>query len=76
MSLSPRSPSRRQVLQGTAAAVGAPSFAPALLPHAAPVRVSYSLSRTGPLSAGARLSAEPIFLLCADPHNHTCASDV
>ena len=76
MSLSPRSPSRRQVLQGTAAAVGAASFAPALLAQAAPVRVGYSMSRTGPWTGGAQVSQEPNFLLWAEQQNQAGGLDV
>jgi branched-chain amino acid transport system substrate-binding protein len=57
------------VLQGTAAAVGAASFAPALLAQAAPVRVGYSMSRTGPWTGGAQVSQEPNFLLWAEQQN-------
>ena len=76
MSLNPRSPSRRQVLQGTAAAVGAASFAPALLAQAAPVRVGYSMSRTGPWTGGAQVSQEPNFLLWAEQQNQAGGLDV
>ena len=76
MSLSSRSPSRRQVLQGTAAAVGAASFAPALLAQAAPVRVGYSMSRTGPWTGGAQVSQEPNFLLWAEQQNQAGGLDV
>ena len=72
----PRSPSRRQVLQGTAAAVGAASFAPALLAQAAPVRVGYSMSRTGPWTGGAQVSQEPNFLLWAEQQNQAGGLDV
>ena len=75
MPLSPRSPSRRQVLQGTAA-VGAASFAPALLAQAAPVRVGYSMSRTGPWTGGAQVSQEPNFLLWAEQQNQAGGLDV
>jgi branched-chain amino acid transport system substrate-binding protein len=76
MSLNPRSPSRRQVLQGTAAAVGAASFAPALLAQAAPVRVGDSMSRTGPWTGGAQVSQEPNFLLWAEQQNQAGGLDV
>jgi len=72
----PRSPSRRQVLQGTAAAVGAASFAHALLAQAAPVRVGYSMSRTGPWTGGAQVSQEPNFLLWAEQQNQAGGLDV
>jgi len=76
MQSNPRSPSRRQVLQGTAAAVGAASFAPALLAQAAPVRVGYSMSRTGPWTGGAQVSQEPNFLLWAEQQNQAGGLDV
>ena len=72
----PRSPSRRQVLQGAAAAVGAASFAPALLAQAAPVRVGYSMSRTGPWTGGAQVSQEPNVLLWAEQQNQAGGLDV
>lgn len=76
MQRSPRSPSRRQVLQGTAAAVGAASFAPALFAQAAPVRVGYSMSRTGPWTGGAQVSQEPNYLLWAEQQNQAGGLDV
>ena len=72
----PRSPSRRQVLQGAAAAVGAASFAPALLAQAAPVRVGYSMSRTGPWTGGAQVGQEPNFVLWAEQQNQAGGLDV
>lgn len=76
MSLSPRSPSRRQVLRGSAATMGAAAFAPALLAQAAPVRVGYSMSRTGPWTGGAQVSQEPNFLLWAEQQNQAGGLDV
>lgn len=76
MQRSPCSPSRRQVLQGTAAAVGAASFAPALFAQAAPVRVGYSMSRTGPWTGGAQVSQEPNYLLWAEQQNQAGGLDV
>ena len=76
MQRSTRSPSRRQIIQGTAAAVGAASFAPALLAQAAPVRVGYSMSRTGPWTGGAQVSQEPNFLLWAEQQNAAGGLDV
>jgi branched-chain amino acid transport system substrate-binding protein len=70
------SPTRRQLLQGTAAAVGAASFAPALLAQSAPVRVGYSMSRTGPWTGGAQVSQEPNFLLWAEQQNQAGGLDV
>ena len=71
-----RSPSRRRVLQGAAAAVGAASFAPALLAQSAPVRVGYSMSRTGPWTGGAQVSQEPNYLLWAEQQNQAGGLDV
>jgi branched-chain amino acid transport system substrate-binding protein len=68
--------SRRRVLQGAAAAVGAASFAPALLAQSAPVRVGYSMSRTGPWTGGAQVSQEPNFLLWAEQQNQAGGLDV
>jgi len=76
MHRSPGSPSRRQILQKTAAAVGATSFAPALLAQAAPVRVGYSMSRTGPWTGGAQVSQEPNYLLWAEQQNQAGGLDV
>ena len=70
------SPFRRHVLQKTAAAVGATSFAPALLAQAAPVRVGYSMSRTGPWTGGAQVSQEPNYLLWAEQQNQAGGLDV
>ena len=68
--------SRRLVLQGAAAAVSAASFAPALLAQAAPVRVGYSMSRTGPWTGGAQVSQEPNYLLWAEQQNQAGGLDV
>ncbi len=76
MHRSPGSPFRRHVLQKTAAAVGATSFAPALLAQAAPVRVGYSMSRTGPWTGGAQVSQEPNYLLWAEQQNQAGGLDV
>src|SRR6188508_3560367 len=61
--------SRRKSIKGAAAAVGALSFAPQLLAQAAPVRVGYSMSRTGPWTGGAQVSQEPNYLLWAEQQN-------
>jgi branched-chain amino acid transport system substrate-binding protein len=76
MQRSTRSPSRRQIIQGAAAAVGAVSFAPGLMAQAAPVRVGYSMSRTGPWTGGAQVSQEPNFLLWAEQQNQAGGLDV
>jgi branched-chain amino acid transport system substrate-binding protein len=71
-----RSPSRRRLLQGAAAAVGASSFAPSLMAQSAPVRVGYSMSRTGPWTGGAQVSQEPNYLLWAEQQNQAGGLDV
>jgi branched-chain amino acid transport system substrate-binding protein len=67
--------SRRQFIQG-AAAVGALSVAPGLMAQAAPVRVGYAISRTGPWTGGAQVSQEPNYLLWADEQNAAGGIDV
>lgn len=59
---------KRTLLKGTAAAVGAATFAPHLL-AAAPVRVGYAMARTGPWTGGAQVSQEPNYLLWAEQQN-------
>lgn len=59
---------KRTLLKGTAAAVGAATFAPHLL-AAAPVRVGYAIARTGPWTGGAQVSQEPNYLLWAEQQN-------
>jgi branched-chain amino acid transport system substrate-binding protein len=66
---------RRQFLQG-AAAVGAASVAPGLMAQAAPVRVGYSMSRTGPWTGGAQVSQEPNYILWAEQQNAAGGLDV
>jgi branched-chain amino acid transport system substrate-binding protein len=66
---------RRHFLQG-AAAVGAASIAPALMAQAAPVRVGYSMSRTGPWTGGAQVSQEPNYILWAEQQNAAGGLDV
>ena len=76
MTRHPLSSTRRQLLQRAAAAVGTASLAPALLAQAAPVRVGYSMSRTGPWTGGAQVSQEPNFLLWAEQQNQAGGLDV
>jgi len=59
---------KRTLLKGTAAAVGAATFAPHLF-AAAPVRVGYAMARTGPWTGGAQVSQEPNYLLWAEQQN-------
>ncbi|MGV3570520.1 MAG: amino acid ABC transporter substrate-binding protein [Ramlibacter sp.] len=66
---------RRQFIQG-AAAVGAMSVAPGLMAQAAPVRVGYAISRTGPWTGGAQVSQEPNYLLWAEQQNAAGGIDV
>jgi branched-chain amino acid transport system substrate-binding protein len=68
--------SRRQIIQGAAAAVGAMSFAPGLMAQAAPVRVGYAIARTGPWTGGAQVSQEPNYLLWAEQQNAAGGLDV
>ena len=67
---------RRVMIQRTAATVGALSVAPQLLAQSAPVRVGYSMSRTGPWTGGAQTSQEPNYLLWAEQQNAAGGLDV
>ena len=69
-------PNRRLVIQSAAATVGAMSFAPQLLAQPAPVRIGYSMSRTGPWTGGAQVSQEPNYLLWAEQQNAAGGLDV
>lgn len=60
---------RRQLIKGVAATVGAMSVAPRLLAQAKPVRVGYAIARTGPWTGGAQVSQEPNYLLWAEQQN-------
>jgi len=60
---------RRQLIKGAAATVGAMSIAPGLLAQAAPVRVGYAIARTGPWTGGAQVSQEPNYLMWAEQQN-------
>ena len=60
---------RRLVLKSAAATVGALSVAPHLLAQSAPVRVGYSMARTGPWTGGAQTSQEPNYLMWAEQQN-------
>ncbi|MET0310585.1 MAG: amino acid ABC transporter substrate-binding protein, partial [Burkholderiaceae bacterium] len=60
---------RRQLIRGAAAAVGALSVAPRLLAQSGPVRVGYAIARTGPWTPGAQVSQEPNYLLWAEQVN-------
>src|SRR6218665_910269 len=67
---------KRTLLKGTAAAVGAATFAPHLLANQAPVRIGYSVSRTGRWTGGAQVSQEPNYLLWAEQQNAAGGLDV
>ncbi len=69
-------PTRRQVIKGAAAALGAASVAPSLLAQAAPVKVGYAIARTGPWTGGAQVSQEPNYLLWAEQQNAAGGLDV
>uniref|UniRef100_UPI0035B17082 amino acid ABC transporter substrate-binding protein n=1 Tax=Hylemonella sp. TaxID=2066020 RepID=UPI0035B17082 len=67
---------KRTLLKGTAAAVGAATFAPHLLANQAPVRIGYAIARTGPWTGGAQVSQEPNYLLWAEQQNAAGGLDV
>ncbi|MDM0046754.1 amino acid ABC transporter substrate-binding protein [Variovorax dokdonensis] len=69
-------PTRRRVIQGAAAALGAAGFAPQLFAQSAPVRIGYAIARTGPWAAGAQVSQEPNYLLWAEQVNAAGGLDV
>ena len=50
---------RRLIIKGAAATVGAMSVAPQLLAQPGPVRIGYAMARTGPWTGGAQTSQEP-----------------
>jgi len=75
MSQGPDFKQRRRVIQGAVAA-SALSFAPGLMAQAAPVRVGYTMSRTGPWTGGAQVSQEPNFLLWAEQQNAAGGLDI
>ncbi|NML42467.1 ABC transporter substrate-binding protein [Ramlibacter sp. G-1-2-2] len=66
---------RRRFIQGAAAVAGA-SVAPGLLAQSAPVRVGYTMSRTGPWTGGAQVSQEPNYILWAEQQNAAGGLDV
>jgi branched-chain amino acid transport system substrate-binding protein len=69
-------PTRRLVIKSAAATVGALSVAPQLLAQPAPVRVGYTMARTGPWTGGAQTSQEPNYLLWAEQQNAAGGLDV
>ncbi len=60
---------RRTLIKGAAAAVGTLSIAPSLMAQSGPVRIGYTMSRTGPWTGGAQVSQEPNYLLWAEQQN-------
>ena len=54
---------RRTVIKGAAAAVGAMSVAPQLWAQSQPVKIGYAMSRTGPWTGGAQVGQEPNYLM-------------
>ena len=60
---------RRQVIKGSAAVLGAAAFAPVSWSQTGPVRVGYAMARTGPWTGGAQVSQEPNYLLWAEQQN-------
>jgi branched-chain amino acid transport system substrate-binding protein len=66
---SPNGPRRRSVLQAVATAPAALTFPSLLNAQPAPVRIGYSMSRTGPWTTGAQVSQEPNYLLWAEQQN-------
>lgn len=59
---------RRYLLKG-GVAVGGASVAPAILAQTAPVRIGYTMARTGPWTGGAQVSQEPNYILWAEQQN-------
>jgi branched-chain amino acid transport system substrate-binding protein len=68
--------SKRNLLKVVAATVGTAAFAPHLLAAQPPVRIGYSMSRTGPWTGGAQVSQEPNYLLWAEQQNALGGLDV
>ena len=60
---------RRTVVQALAAAPAALAFPALVSGQAAPVRIGYTMARTGPWTTGAQVSQEPNYLLWAEQHN-------
>ena len=67
---------RRLIIKSAATTVGALSVAPHLLAQSTPVRIGYSMSRTGPWTGGAQTSQEPNYLLWAEQQNAAGGLDV
>ncbi|MCU0956364.1 MAG: amino acid ABC transporter substrate-binding protein [Hydrogenophaga sp.] len=67
---------RRLIIKGAAATVGAMTVAPQLLAQSAPVRIGYTMARTGPWTGGAQTSQEPNYLLWAEQQNAKGGLDI
>jgi branched-chain amino acid transport system substrate-binding protein len=67
---------RRLIIKGAAATVGAMTVAPHLLAQSAPVRIGYTMARTGPWTGGAQTSQEPNYLLWAEQQNAKGGLDI
>ena len=68
--------SKRTLLKGAAAVAAVATFAPQSFAQAAPVRIGYAISRTGPWTGGAQVSQEPNYLLWAEQVNAAGGLDV
>jgi branched-chain amino acid transport system substrate-binding protein len=60
---------RRRTLIQAAAAGAAAAGVPAVFAQAQPVRIGYTMARTGPWTTGAQVSQEPNYLLWAEQQN-------
>ncbi len=69
-------PNRRSVIRSAAATLGSLAVTPHLLAQNAPVRIGYTMSRTGPWTGGAQVSQEPNYLLWAERQNAEGGLDV
>jgi len=69
-------PNRRSVIRSAAAALGSIAVAPHAWAQAEPVRIGYTMSRTGPWTGGAQVSQEPNYILWAERQNAAGGLDV
>jgi branched-chain amino acid transport system substrate-binding protein len=60
--------SRRDILK-SGVALGGMSVAPSILAQAGPVRIGYTMARTGPWTGGAQVTQEPNYILWAEQQN-------
>jgi branched-chain amino acid transport system substrate-binding protein len=56
---------RRNILKG-GVALGGAAVAPAILAQTTPVKIGYTMARTGPWTGGAQVTQEPNYLLWAE----------